>query len=84
MRSRRTSFVHTTDLDLLLIMSCDNIVFVSLSFIIFLKGEVCDPKLRSTYKLENSEKLSGFTNEDLFEVTICREQEIDQEELISK
>ena len=57
-----------------------------LHFIIynFLQGEVCDPKLRSTYKLENSEKLSGFTNEDLFEVTICREQEIDQDELISK
>ena len=57
-----------------------------LHFIIcnFLQGEVCDPKLRSTYKLENSEKLSAFTNEDLFEVTICREQEIDQDELISK
>ena len=57
-----------------------------LHFIIynFLKGEVCDPKLRSTYKLENNEKLSAFTNEDLFEVTICREQEIDQDELISK
>ena len=67
-------------------MSCDNIVFVTLSSIIynFLKGEVCDPKLKSTYKLENSEKHSGFTNEDLFEVTICREQEIDQDELISK
>ena len=50
----------------------------------FTKGEVCDPKLKSSYKLDNSEAVNGVSNEDLLEVIICREKEIDGDELRSK
>ena len=49
------------------------------------KGEVCDSKLKAAYKLDNiGEKVKGFSDEEHIEVTICREQEIDQKDLISK
>ena len=48
------------------------------------KGDVCDPKLKSIYKLENGGRDSGSETEEIFEVTICREQKVNQDKLISK
>merc|ERR1712098_945590 len=45
-------------------------------------GDSCDPKLKSAYKLKSDAMDTSSNNEDIFEVTICREQKVNQDKFL--